>query len=316
MMMISEIQAQPATTAKTFRMYNDATHSVSITAGAALGTGTFTWPQPAVGFFKSDGTGAMSLTAVDLSTSDVTNTLGISNGGTGTTTVGPAGSIAYSDGSKIAYTLAGTSGQLLVSGGGGSPTWTSTFPTGITVPFDQISSGSNVTATMTVGTGASLAPVNNGTITANRFVGSGSTTNAVDLGTAEVNGTLGVANGGTGNTVVGAAGSVAYSDGGKIVYSSVGTSGQVLTSGGGGSPTWTTGVLAKAAGRVQGDNTNFSYTITPPGASGYSATSTINITIESATNQSATVTSRTATNFTVQTPVILTTTDFIDWTIY
>ena len=42
------IYAQPATTAKTFRMYNDATHSVSITAGNALGIGTFTWPQPPV----------------------------------------------------------------------------------------------------------------------------------------------------------------------------------------------------------------------------------------------------------------------------
>src|SRR6516225_8020819 len=91
--------AQPPTTAKTFRMYTDATHSVSITAGATAGTGSFSWPQPTTGIFKSDGSGIMSISAVDLGTSDVTNVLTVANGGTGSSSVGSAGSVAYSDGS-------------------------------------------------------------------------------------------------------------------------------------------------------------------------------------------------------------------------
>ncbi len=308
--------AQPATTAKTFRMYNDATHSISFTAGSALGTGTFTWPQPAAGFLKSDGSGSLSIGAVDLSTSDVTNVLNVSNGGTGSTTVGSAGSVAYSDGSKLVFSAAGTTGQLLISGGTGSPTWTGTFPTGISVPFNQISSGSNTTATMTVGTGASLAPTGTGTLTSNQFVGTGSVTNAVDLGTSEINGTLGTANGGTGSTTVGPAGSVVYSNGTQYSFTTAGTAGQVLTSNGAGAPTWTSIVTAKETGRVQGDGTNFSYTITPSVGSGYSATSTVIVSLESALNQTLTVTSRTATTFTVQAPIILSNSDFIDWVVY
>jgi len=67
--------------------------------------------------------------------------------------------------------------------------------------FDELTTATNTSATMTVGTGASLAPSGSGTVTANQFVGSGSTTTAVDLATSEVNGVLPVANGGTGSNV-------------------------------------------------------------------------------------------------------------------
>ncbi len=67
-----------------------------------------------------------------------------------------------------------------------------------TIPFNLISSGTNTTAAMLVGTGASLAPIGTGYIQSNRFVGSGSTSDAVDLATAEIAGILPVANGGTG----------------------------------------------------------------------------------------------------------------------
>jgi hypothetical protein len=51
------------------------------------------------------------------------STIATSHGGTGTTTLGPAGAIAYSSGSAYAFTAAGTSGQILYSGGTGAPVW-------------------------------------------------------------------------------------------------------------------------------------------------------------------------------------------------
>lgn len=69
------------------------------------------------------------------------------------------------------------------------------------VPFNLISSGTNTTATMTVGSGASIV-VSGGVVEANRFKGGGSTTDAVDLNTSEVSGVLPVSNGGTGNSSI------------------------------------------------------------------------------------------------------------------
>jgi len=83
--------------------------------------------------------------------------------------IGPAtaGSAAYGDGSSIAFSAAGSSGQLLTSGGSGAPTWTSLSSIGVT----SISFGS---------TGLTPATATSGAIT--------------------VAGTLAVANGGTGQT--------------------------------------------------------------------------------------------------------------------
>jgi hypothetical protein len=55
-----------------------------------------------------------------------------------------------------------------------------------------------------------------------------------------VTGVLPVANGGTGGSAVGAAGSSAFSNGSVLSYTAVGAAGQVLTSAGAGTPTWTT----------------------------------------------------------------------------
>ncbi len=62
---------------------------------------------------------------------------------------------------------------------------------------------------------------------------------AINLASAEVTGTLGVGNGGTNATTVGSAGTIAYSTGTAYGFSSVGTTGYLLTSAGSGTPTWT-----------------------------------------------------------------------------
>ncbi len=79
----------------------------------------------------------------------------------------------------------------------GNLSWSDPSPY-INNTFDLIGTGTNTSATMTVGSGAYLVPENLGVVTANTYTGTGSTTDQVDLGTGEVNGVLDVSNGGTG----------------------------------------------------------------------------------------------------------------------
>lgn len=57
-------------------------------------------------------------------TTHVSGTLPIANGGTNATTTPTAGAVAYGTGSAYAFSAAGTSGNVLISGGTGAPTWT------------------------------------------------------------------------------------------------------------------------------------------------------------------------------------------------
>ena len=56
-------------------------------------------------------------------TTHVSGTLPIANGGTNATTTPTSGAVAYGTGTAYAFSLAGTAGQVLISGGAGSPTW-------------------------------------------------------------------------------------------------------------------------------------------------------------------------------------------------
>lgn len=124
-----------------------------------------------------------------------------------------AGSVPYGTGSTLAYSAAGTAGQVLTSGGSGSPTWTTVAGTG-TVTSVNVSGG-------TTGLTASGGPI-------------------TTSGTITLAGTLAIANGGTNSTATPTAGTIPYGTGTALAYSAAGTAGQVLTSGGSGSPTWTT----------------------------------------------------------------------------
>lgn len=59
---------------------------------------------------------------VDL-TAAVSNTLPIANGGTNATATPTAGAVSYGTGTAYAFSLAGSSNEVLLSGGAGSPTW-------------------------------------------------------------------------------------------------------------------------------------------------------------------------------------------------
>jgi hypothetical protein len=58
-------------------------------------------------------------------TTHVSGTLPIANGGTNATATPTSGAVAYGTGTAYAFSAAGTLGQVLVSGGTGSPTWAS-----------------------------------------------------------------------------------------------------------------------------------------------------------------------------------------------
>lgn len=63
-----------------------------------------------------------SLGTVDAGTWEA-DPVSLAYGGTGNSHIGLPGAVAYSDGSKYAFTGQGTAGQVLVSGGTGTPTW-------------------------------------------------------------------------------------------------------------------------------------------------------------------------------------------------
>jgi hypothetical protein len=119
------------------------------------------------GVVKATG-GVLSAGAVNLASSEVTGILPVANGGTGEDlSAMTAGSMLYADAMGSFTTLPiGTNGQIL-SVTGGVPTWTAAPSTS----FSALTSGTNTTATMTVGSGATLAPTGTGTITANQLSG-------------------------------------------------------------------------------------------------------------------------------------------------
>ena len=100
----------------------------------------------------------------------------------------------------------------------------------------------------TLGTGAGISVVNgSGTITVtNTGVLSfsagttGLTPAATTTGAVTLAGRLAIANGGTNSTSTPTAGAVPYGTGTAYAFTAAGTAGQVLTSAGAGSPTWTT----------------------------------------------------------------------------
>jgi len=119
--------------------------------------------------------GTTGLTPATASTGAITlgGTLAIANGGTNGTASPTAGGIAYGNGTAYAFSVAGTSGQVLTSNGAGAPTWSTISGTG-TVTSVGVSGG-------TTGLTTSGGPI-------------------TGSGTITLSGTLGVANGGTGAT--------------------------------------------------------------------------------------------------------------------
>jgi hypothetical protein len=166
-----------------------------------------------------------------------TRTLQLKSGDTPT-----AGSIPYGDGSTLSYSSVGTAGQVLISGGSSSPTWSS--------------AGTGSVTSVAVSGGTTGLTTSGGPVTTS--------------GTITLAGTLATANGGTGGTATPTAGTIPYGTGTALAYSAAGTSGQVLTSGGAGAPTWSTitGTGTVTSVNVSGGSTGLTYSGGPITGSG------------------------------------------------
>lgn len=109
--------------------------------------------------------------------SDVSGTLPLANGGTAKALTAENGGIIYSDADSLEIMATGSSGQVLLSGGAGVPTWTSTVvkSDGATSPDIQsvyFGSSTNCSSACTTGTCSICTQVGN-KITSVSFVSNG-----------------------------------------------------------------------------------------------------------------------------------------------
>lgn len=160
-------------------------------------------------YLKSDGTNS-SWDQIDISTGDITGTLPVANGGTGVTTSTGTGNVVLSTSPTI--TSASLVTPALGTPASGTMTNVTGLPltTGVTGTLPVANGGTGVTTS--TGTG-SVVLSNSATLTSPTMTtpalgtpASGVMTNVTGLPlTTGVTGTLGIANGGTGQTSAGAA---------------------------------------------------------------------------------------------------------------
>jgi hypothetical protein len=173
----------------------------------------------------------------------------------------------------------GTSGYVLTSGGASAaPTWSQvSLTTGVTGTLPVGNGGTGLTS-YTIGdliyasgttTLSKLADVATGNVLLSGGVGVAPAWGQVSL-TSAVTGVLPIANGGTNSNATPTAGGVGYGTGTAHAYTAAGTSGQVLTSGGSSTPTWTSLSGVAVTSLVAGTNISIS------GSTGSVTVNTIN----------------------------------------
>ena len=216
----------------------------TVDPGGTLGVTAVTWAQFSGAGTYTAGTG-LTLTGTVFS---LTNPVSIALGGTNSTATPTAGGVGYGTGTAHAYSAVGTSGQYLISGAAGAPTW-ATISSSLVSSFSAGTTGltPSTATTGAVALAGTLVASNGGTGIAGTLTGiaymnaTGAHTVATTAQALTLIGTLPIANGGTGITTAATAGSIVFgATGTTLGYTAVGTSGQILTSAGAGTPTWST----------------------------------------------------------------------------
>jgi hypothetical protein len=100
--------------------YNEADNILYIGSGGNASASASVVPVAGAGAFVD-----LSSNQTISGTKTFNTALGISSGGTNSTATPTAGGIGYGTGTAHAYTIVGTSGQVLTSSGSGTPTWQS-----------------------------------------------------------------------------------------------------------------------------------------------------------------------------------------------
>ncbi|MEI7530145.1 MAG: hypothetical protein WCK76_14505, partial [Elusimicrobiota bacterium] len=221
----------------------------SVNGGTGNGFTKFTGPTTIEKAFILPDAGATILTTNALVT--------VAQGGTGLN-AGTAGGLPYYSGASAMTSMgAGSSGQALLSGAAGAPSWgTLSASYGGTGQSGGYTVGDLLYASA-AGTLSKLADVGTG----NALISGGANT-APSYGkiglTTHISGTLAVGNGGTGLTAGTPGGLPYYSGAAAMTSMAAGSSGEALLSGAGGAPSWGTlsasyGGTGQSGGYTVGD---------------------------------------------------------------
>jgi len=171
-------------------------------------------------------------------TTHVSGTLPIANGGTNSTATPTAGAVVYGTGTALAYTAAGTTGQVLTSATAGTPTWST--PTTGTVTAVSVASANGLAGTSSGGAtpaltlSTTITGVLKGNGTAISAAASGTDYAPATSGTSILygNGAGGFSNVTIGTGVSFATGTLSATGSGGTVTSVSGTAGRITSTGG------------------------------------------------------------------------------------
>jgi hypothetical protein len=166
----------PATSGTTYRGVGNATNNQFLLSVAGSGSTYPTVAQGAIPFFGGSTHTAMSIAAAGTSSqvliggtapsfgsvalgTMVSGTLAVANGGTGNAASGANGGILYrSSNTSILTTTAGTSGQLVLSGGAGAPTFSNLATILTAAASGGITATGTTTVALSVNTASTFTP--------------------------------------------------------------------------------------------------------------------------------------------------------------
>ena len=226
--------------------YIDASNNIAVksstTAGQVLvsqGSGSATWST--VNLASSNAVSGVLAPANGGTGVNNTNTItlsgDVSTGGalTTTSTVSITGAFSTADAFSTDSTFS-TNGAFSTTG---AFTTAGAFTTTGANSLSIATTGATSVTMPTSGTLLSTDTIANNAVTSINFGTTGLTPAAAANGAVTVAGTLVLANGGTNASLTASSGSIVYGDATSMQFSTVGATGQVLTSGGGAAPTWT-----------------------------------------------------------------------------